>query len=484
MKRLLPIRMKYLLPLLLLFLGASSLAQTPTIVNTFRQVSTYLPGTNTASVTGCNMGVASETDYDFCYGDLTLANNVGIVALTISSAAPTITITDDGSGGSNTYTQVISNTHGGGQNTYFYTAPLAHQAHQVHVHFSVATTGIQANAMQVMNTSGVLDGTPVGANSAGSATVATANITSTQANSIYFQLAVEDGGQRPVWTQGAGFTLEDVSLRESWAVQWQVYATAASHPCSITINPSSSWSTVCFALKAATQGTAPPAMYVRSGFLAPMEDSVATYTFQTPCTGNLLVAASNMNTGAPVTSMSSTNPTKTWTEIGSGVTNTEGEQEIFFAVATWTNSSQTVLTTNSNSSLSEVAFYCIVGASATQPDSSLATGSGTQSTFNTGPPSTVSATVTPGRNGGIMIGTVGVALNGTTSCSPTGYQDNQSDNNNWCHWSYSSTAAQAFNVTMDERNGASGAGAWSGAYAAFAANGASGGSTNQFPRIL
>ncbi|HYA98398.1 MAG TPA: hypothetical protein VEH49_09905, partial [Methylomirabilota bacterium] len=162
-----------------------------------------------------------------------------------------------------------------------------------------------------------------------------------------------------------------------------------------------------------------------------------------------------------VTGISHTSPSGSSAQVGSGVTGGEGVQQIFWDVQTWTNATTHTLTMSGSGNNNDVTYYCIAGAASTgQPDSSLATASGTDSSA----PGTLNTyAITPSSSSGIMIATTGVALGHTTSCGPAGYQDNMDNNNNWCHFAYSSTASQQFSITKT----GSGAGAWSGAGAAF-----------------
>ena len=459
--------------ILLLFLFCSLSAervagQTPTIVNASRNIATNLSGLNNATTTGCNLGTqTAETDYFWCLADPSVAGNAIIVACGWSDNTATLTISDDKS---NTYTSFVGpSRHASGQDIQIFVASnAAAGAHQLDAHFSAASSIIQCVAYQFFNivSSSPSCGTAVSATSAGAATVNAGNITSSTTNCLYFQFAEEDGGVQPTWTAGTGYTLGDASIRESEAAQFQVFSTAASHPCSMTISSSSKWNTACIALKPATQGgDATTPVVIRGLTLNPMEDSLTSYTFQTPCQSGLMVAASNMDAGAPVTAISSTSPTVTWNEVGApGVSNTEGSQEIFFAAATFTSSTSTTVTTTAAATHSDIAFYCISGASSSQPDSGLATGTGNVSSF-TSPVAT--ASITPNSNQGVIIGTVGIAQNGSTSCDPTGFQDNQDNNNNWCHFYYTSAGTRNFDIVVDQRSAAGGIGAWSAGYVAF-----------------
>src|SRR5256712_12823562 len=137
---------------------------------------------------------------------------------------------------------------------------------------------------------------------------------------------------------------------------------------------------------------------------------------------------------------------------------------MFLTGATFTTSPSPTVTTTTAATHSDIAFYCISGASSSQPDSGLATGTGNVSSF-TSPVAT--ASITPNSNQGVIIGTVGIAQNGSTSCDPTGFQDNQDNNNNWCHFYYTSAGTRNFDIVVDQRSAAGGIRAWSAGYVAF-----------------
>src|SRR5260370_34471045 len=75
--------------------------------------------------------------------------------------------------------------------------------------------------------------------------------------------------------------------------------------------------------------------------------------------------------------------------------------------------------------------------------------------------------VGPSSDDGILFCTIGIALNGSTSFNPTGYQDNQDENNGWGHFHYTSTNQIHTSWDTDNRQGTGGGGDYSEACAAF-----------------
>jgi len=419
------------------------------------------------------MGVNSEVDYFGCYADPTLAGNIGVVMCVWSAGGGTTTATVTDDKGS-TYTEIKKQPHAAGGDVDIFTSPLVTGAHQFKLHLSVARSGIQCSGAQFYNTDGTSCGTPVGALPSGTS-LSAGSITSSVTNCLYIQFLVEDDfDTRPTWSAGSGWTLLDADRREQFVSQYQVFAAAAAHDCSVTSSVSISGPTVCIALKPASQGTAPSTFNIVKLFQFPMRDGGTTLTEQAPCAeGNLIAVSWNGNSTDTLSSISATSPTATLTQIGTNGSNTEGKQYQFEKIAAWTNDTTLSLTMTGTISENDMIVYCISGANAQQA-TSLTTASGTDS--GSGVHTVTTATVTPsGSNSGVILGNCGIAQNGSTSGDPTGFQENQDNNNHWIHFYYSSQAAQNFDIVVDERSAPGNIGAWSCAYAVIGTVAPSGG---------
>src|SRR6267142_5563707 len=439
------------------------------------KVYSNLSGINTNDTVGCNANSkTSQTVYHLCYPDATIGGNSGLVACGWSNGTITATVSDDAS---STYTsQIGPSRHSGGQDVQIWLAsPIGTGAHQVPVTFSAAVTGVRCAVPQLfnINTSSPSCGTAVNGQSGGSTTVSAGSITSSEANCLYFQFDGEEDqfGAHPIYTVGSGWTFENADGRSGWASQTKINTSASAMPCSMTVDTAKSYNTSCVALRRdLAQGAAPTGMYVRSLAMFNLKDSSTSYVFQTPCTGNLLVWATNsVDTTTSVSSIAHANPGTSFSQVGTGIAGGEGVQQNFWDVQTWTNSTTSTLTMSNTNDNNNAMYYCIAGASATgQPDSSLATASG--SCTNCSPITTI--TITPSSASGIMIATQGDALEHSRSGTPQGTQDNQDNNNHWTHFGYSSSSAQAFTVTLFPA--ATGPGNYSMAGAAFKAPAAGG----------
>ena len=443
-------------------------AATPVFINGQRQVSTFL-GRGTGAVTaGCDNNAENPSgNYLFCLADASSARNAIIAACVWSTAGVgSVTMTDDGG---NAYTPMFATPPNDTSRTIqvWLAANAAAGVHQLTLAFATKPTGIQCGAYQFANVATASPNCGTTFASGTGTSVAARSFMPVANNCLIFQLGVTDLAPSGRWTAMSSpvFTLQDASPREGFAVQTFVQATAAAVNPTLTMSSSNGWVTAAVALKSASSGSAPTGMYVQRTAQNALVDGNSSYTFQFPCSGNLVVVAFNGNTGEQLTLVTGTNPTSNYTQIGSGVVGGEGIQQIWRSpdnIACTQN--HTITISGTTITLGDVMFYDVTGAAAASPsDSTLATDSGNQSPF--GPLNT--ASVTPSSSDGILFCTIGIALNGSISFNPTGYQDNQDENNGWGHFHYTSTIPITTSWGTDNRQGSGGVGYYSDACAAF-----------------
>jgi len=442
-------------------------APTPVLISGERQVSTFL-GRGTGAVTaGCDNNAENPSgNYLFCLADASLAGNAIIASCVWDTAGVGgVAMTDDRG---NTYTATFATPPNDTSRTIqiWLAANVAAQTHQLKLAFGSKPTGIQCGAYQLANVAmtspncGTTQATGTGIS------VAAGSFTPTADNCLIFQLGIADSAPSGTWTTGGTFTLQDASVREGFAVQTLVQGTAAAINPTLTMSSSAGWVTAAIALKSESSGSVPAGMHVQHISQNALVDGKSSYTFQFPCSGNLVVVAFNGNTGESLSSVTGTNPTSTYTQIGAGVVGGEGVQQIWQSPANIAcTQNHTITISGSTISLGDVMFYDVTGAATSSPsDSVLAINSGNQSGFSS-PLS--AAPVTPSSNDGILFCTIGIALNGSTAFNPTGYQDNQDENNGWGHFHYTSTNQIDTSWGTDNRQGTGGVGDYSEACAAF-----------------
>ena len=440
----------------------------PAFINGQRQVSTFIGRGTGAATAGCDNNTENASgNYLFCLADASLAGNAIIAACVWDTASVgVVTMADDGS---NAYTPMFVTPPNDASRTIqiWLAANVAAQTHQLELAFGSKPTGIQCGAYQFANVAtaslncGQTSASGTGASLAAGSFAPAAN------NCLIFQLGVTDLAPSGTWTAMSSpvFTLQDASPREGFAVQTFVQGTAAAVNPTLTVSSSNAWVTAAVALKSGNSGGAPTGMYVRHIAQNALVGSKSTYTFQFPCSGNLVVVAFNGNTGESLSAVTGTNPTSNYTQVGSGVVGGEGIQQIWRSpdnIACTQN--HTITISGTTITLGDVMFYDVTGAAVSSLDSTLAIDSGDQGPFSS---PLKAALITPNSNDGILFCTAGIADNGSNSFIPTGYQDNQDENNGWGHFHYTSASAIQTSWGTDQRQAPGGVGPYSDACAAF-----------------
>jgi chitodextrinase len=471
--------------------SGSTPAQTPTPFGFSSQMSTTLAQGSTGNgnpTTGCwDTGSVGLNPYYFCLPDTSIAGNTIVAACEWGSTSGlgTPTLVDDRS---QTYTSQMQQIRSGGYSVqaWIFSNTVAN-VHQLKLSWSGAppSGNMKCNAFQVANVapSSPSCGTAVGANYTSGTAVSAGSIAASQSGCLFVQVGSEDGGALATWASGSSWTLQDADPRVGFAIQ-TIVAGSGSTPCSMSISTGSSGATLCFALlpSSAAQGSVPTGMYVSHMQLAPAFDGVSSYTYQFPGSGNLCVMTSSSNTtDALPSSVTSTNPTATWTKVGATVMGGEGNETVWYAgdnVGCTPTTTITVRFTSASTNTDDLYFLDLAGAATSSVldtctggggascANSLWSNSGNQGDFSN--PVTI-GTFTPGSSGGMIIVTGGIADNGSTSFSPTGYQDDQDNNDLHAHYKYTSNATQTFAISADERQAAGGIGPWSVAAVAFVA---------------
>jgi len=448
--------------------AASSSGRQATLINGQRQLNSFMAqGSGNGPVTGACDDNVTFLPYHFCLADVSLAGNAVVAACTWQAGAFTPSLTDDK--GSSYAAQFATAPSDGNQTIQFFVAVnVVAGIHELRLNFSGGTPGyMQCAAYQIQNIAPAA--ASCGMTSAafhGTTAVAAESFTPTADDCFILQLAVQDdtlpGG---TWSAGGNFTMQDASPREGFAVQsWAAGAAAALNP-TLTLSTAGSGITAAIALQSAASGSGPTGMYVRRISQNSLSEGKSSYTFQVPCSGDLVVVAFNGNTGEWLTSVTGSNPTATYTQIGNGISGGEGIQQIWQSPANLAcTGNHTITISGTTISAGDVVFYDVVGAASVSPLDGLVTDSGDQGNF--GSP-LAAASITPSSSSGIVFCTAGIADNGSLSFNPTGYQDNQDQNNGWGHYSYSSNATIHTSWGTDERQAAGGVGEYSEACAAF-----------------
>src|SRR5208282_1157956 len=168
---------------------------------------------------------------------------------------------------------------------------------------------------------------------------------------------------------GSGFTLGTTQYQDGCATEFGVDTNTGSITPTMTLGGASTYIEYIVAFKAAASpgaGTAPSGMYLqRLESWSTLGPTSASYTFQLPSTGNMLV---DSNAGAnPYQVTSITDSTNTWTQLG---TNTAAYAYLSEYYVPNAMSNQTAaITLNSNGSSGDVTakLYDFAGAVATFP---------------------------------------------------------------------------------------------------------------------
>src|SRR5271157_1284287 len=381
---------------------------TPVFISGERQVSTFLAqGSGTSVVAGACDDNAAFLPYHFCLPDSSLAGNAIIAACTWGTTTGVAASLADDKG--QNYTAAFGTPPNDGSRTIqiWYVVNSAVGVHELSLNFSGdAPNGIQCGAYQVQNLATTSPSCGTTQASGTGTSVAAGSFTPVADNCFIFQLGIADSAPSGTWTTDGSFTLQDVSVREGFAVQTLVQGTAAAINPTLTMSSSDGWVSAAIALKAESSGSTPAGMHVQHISQNALVDGKTSYTFQFPCSGNLVVVAFNGNTGESLTSVTGTNPTSGYTQIGSGIVGGEGVQQIWQSPANIAcTQNHTITVSGSAISAGDVMFYDVTEAATSFPsDSDLAIDSGNQSGFSS-PLS--AAPVTPTSDDGIPFCTIG-----------------------------------------------------------------------------
>src|SRR5437867_2089451 len=281
---------------LITLLCASPLsAQTPTFINGQRQVSSSLARGNNATV-GCDAGDGTLSTYVFCTENASLAGNAVIAACTWATVAGVTGAVTDNKG--STYTAAFGTAPNDVNQTvqFFYALNVAAGVHSLTLTFTGGTpTFIQCAAYQYQNiaTSAANCGTTSAAFTS-TTSVAAGSFTPTASNCLIIQIGIQDSAlPSGTWSAMVSpvFNLLDVDKRAGFATQMFVQGVAAAVNPTLTLSAAASGITAAIALKNATSGSAPTGMFVRRSNQNGLIDTVTSYTFQFPCSGNLVIVA-------------------------------------------------------------------------------------------------------------------------------------------------------------------------------------------------
>ena len=281
---------------------ASARAQTPGLYSHNDESLTWAQTTTGSNVKNFVLSIEPAT----------ISGNTVIVNLMLgSSTLPTgLTVTDNGSGGSNTYTLVNSEQDTTDGNYLFQFCGV--QTHSASLFTITATTDLgtpwgKGSVTQYYNLSCTSDQT-WGNNPAGTSATwscgSAAKSTST-ANDVIHTFMVEKTAStftaEPSFTASSGSQLVDGS-GQIWDLlpqSWGVFAAGSYNP-SITVPSAAHYLSACVALKPTSSGSAPPATpYVRAvmhgavaciGSLGPCNETGSTIKWQMPTSvGSLIV---------------------------------------------------------------------------------------------------------------------------------------------------------------------------------------------------
>jgi hypothetical protein len=283
-------------------------------------------------------------------------------------------------------------------------------------------THIAATAFEYSNiaASNALDASTT--NSGSGSSITAGNFTTTAANDLLWQYAIQDTSSSTVttWTAGPSpWALRTADNLDSQAVQDQFQLSAGGSTPTMTMSPSDTWNTVAIALKPASAGSSAPAGIRVVGiqhYAVPASFASNPITIQFPCSGNLIVAVW-LGIGGYDISRITDNSSNAYSSTGPAVAfGTSGEAQIFHAdnVVCSSNLQLQVSTTGSNTSGgSELVLYDISGAAASPFDAQ-----GTATGNQTSPGNVSTASVTPSTSNGLVIAMLTVESNTITGVSP------------------------------------------------------------------
>jgi len=334
-----------------------------------------------------------------------------------------ISVTDDKNDSYNIVVSQPGNNDGRQVVNAAYALNVASGAREITIAFiGGMPTHIAATAFEYSNiaTSNALDASTT--NSGSGSSITAGNFTTTAANDLLWQYAIQDTSSSTVttWTAGPSpWALRTADDLDDQAVQDQFQPSAGGSTPTMTMSPSDTWNTVAIALKPASAGSSAPAGIRVVGiqhYAIPASFGSNPITIQFPCSGNLIVAVW-LGIGGYDISRITDNSSNSYSSTGPAVAfGTSGEAQIFHAdnVVCSSNLQLQVSTTGSNTSGgSELVLYDISGAAASPFD---AQGTATGNQTSSGNVST--ASVTPSTSNGLVIAMLTVESNTITGVSP------------------------------------------------------------------
>jgi hypothetical protein len=395
-----------------------------------------------------------------------------------SAGTPVLTVSDDKS---DTFYQIPQNPYdsvNARKAQVWMTPPISSAAHFVTVDFSANASGqelMHAIVFEVSNcgsTSGAIDD---GDSSTvlTSATVAAGSFTPGTAGDLLLQFAWVDstptsvpalsgGVVSPGTNTGITWRLQHVELLDGLLMQYGTYSlTSAINP-TMTAPASSTLITIAFAIKGASGGSTPSAMYINSiQHVSLWATAQGGYGYsnpsvtQFPAIGNLMVVAATGNCDITGITYGGTSLNKRVSFVGAGA----NETQQFCTLDNYTpNNSNTISITpnlgcsgNGAGATWTLVFYDIVGA-AVAPYDTFGTASGDQTTCS-GSCSISGAPITPTTTSGLILTETSEFFNQVISVSGPFVTDTLYDNqlyqsppldqqNGWGHIVNTSTSTQ------------------------------------------
>lgn len=423
--------------------GVAVLTPVPTFISA---VSGSNIRTDTLTTKTWNGAIPASGTYAIPLANASLSGNFRVVWVEYkNSPATTITVTDDKSGGSSTYSSMgaaVQNSTTGHFLAGFYTANSAAGIKNVFVNSSAVVAGVSAAVEEWYN---IDSATPIrsynglaGAN--GSTTLDAGSITPTTNDVVLYRVCRTQTPAATSFTKGsqAGITWtktsssSDILAGNGCFSQWGIYTGSGAFTPTAQTSAGSGYIALGVALKPATSGTAPSGMYVAGiEHQEIVTGTGTTTTHEFPCKGNLPVIEAG---GAPlrwITNITSTNPNVTWSAVGTE--KDDGNNTVlswYSPNVACTDSMVLTVTWNVSTGDQTLLMHDIVGAATSNPfrariattgslliaTPSMFTNDLSQQGYQTLGPQ-------PGMTDGMMLGMDIHNLNTGVSCSsPTGCQ--------------------------------------------------------------
>jgi len=312
------------------------------------------------------------------------------------------------------------------------------------------------NASEWFNLTCTVDGTS--SNSAFVATVTAGSMTTTTDGDLIYQAAEEDGSTgSEQWIQGASpWTLLSASrglagANSPQATQYQIQTTHGAINPTFNMSSADSWNSVAVALLSASSGTAPPAgiriVHMQEESIPPGQSSPIPLQF--PCSGNLIITASNDGPGFDIANISDSNG-NTHTQIGTALNDgsVSGDVQTFYAANAVTSSTMAIIfsMTGSPTGGSTFFLYDVTGTASSPYDSTAGRQTTTGSQETTG--AIAGPTITPSTPNGLVITQIAVTSNSIIGVSPGNFlgtipnplgQTNPTDENNGWGFEYNTS---------------------------------------------